>query len=367
MTISKDKFEYRDQFMTELIYCANGNRRFAEIAIRYGLTYGAQLPATVYYPPVFADQNWKQPDRTKYMAALAEHKPRMATVLDWERDDQYNEALSWAWEAAQHVSEAVIIIPKVIGGIPRLPRTIAGKQVRLGYSVPTKFGATQVPQWEFMGWPVHALGGSPMRQLELAAYLDIRSADGNYIQGEALKRGQVFVPGASCNFPKFYELVERRESDVPYAAFTLSVINMLNAWQHITAAIRYATEADLPAIKAIANQYRSELGYVMFPALRTAISKDELFVAVYDSRVVGFVNWHRRRDGWSTVYDIAVHRDFRGQCIGQALMNAVPKPVRLKTTTDNVTAQRFYEAYGFENVRTEAGRKRELYVFEMVA
>lgn len=85
----------------ELIYCAAGNARFAQIAIDAGFLYGAQLPGTTYHPIWFADQNWKKPDRTKYMAALAEHRPHMASVLDLERADQLDEVLSWAEEAAQ--------------------------------------------------------------------------------------------------------------------------------------------------------------------------------------------------------------------------------------------------------------------------
>lgn len=141
-----------------LIYCAAGNKRFAETAIRYGFRYGAQLPGTTYFPVHFTDQNWRKPDRTRYIRALAEKRPALATVLDWEREEQLPEVLAWAQEAAQYASEAVIIIPKVIGGIEKLPREIGGKPVRLGYSVPTKFGATSVPQWEFRGWPVHLPG-----------------------------------------------------------------------------------------------------------------------------------------------------------------------------------------------------------------
>jgi hypothetical protein len=81
------------------------------------MTYGAQLPATVYYPPQFVDQDWKRPDRAAYVAAVAQHRPRMATVLDWERDEQLPEVLAWAEDVAPFV-ERVILIPKVIGGVP---------------------------------------------------------------------------------------------------------------------------------------------------------------------------------------------------------------------------------------------------------
>ena len=134
----------------EIIYCANGNRRFAEIAINHGFLYGAQMPGTVYFPPMFCDQDWKKPDREKYMTCLAEHKPYMASVLDLERPAQLDEVLGWAEDAAQWV-DVLMIIPKFFGAIELLPRSIAGKKVRLGYSVPTKIGGTEVPTWEFAG------------------------------------------------------------------------------------------------------------------------------------------------------------------------------------------------------------------------
>ncbi len=153
-----------------LIYCAGGNRRFAEIAIAAGYRFGSQLPETVYHPLYFADQDWKRPNRAAYMSALAQHRPNMASVLDWEHEGQLNEVLDWAEEAAQYV-ERVMIIPKVVGGIGRIPHAVNGCPVILGYSVPTRFGGTPLPGWEFAGWPLHLLGGSPHRQMREWSHL----------------------------------------------------------------------------------------------------------------------------------------------------------------------------------------------------
>lgn len=207
-----------------LIYCASGNRRFAEIAIAEGFQYGAKLPHTVYFPPYFADQDWKNPDRTAYMAALQEHRPHMATVLDWECPNQFAEVLDWAEEAAQYVEE-IVIIPKVQGGIPTIPRRIAGKRVVLGYSVPTKYGATPLPLWEFYGWPVHLLGGPPHRQLELAHYMDVVSIDGNYHNLKATQFCEYWQRG------QWHAVTPRRE-DAPYEAFCRSCQNIMAAWRN---------------------------------------------------------------------------------------------------------------------------------------
>jgi hypothetical protein len=166
----------------ELIYCAGKNATFEDIALQAGYRLGAQLPCATYHPIYFADQDWKAPDRQRYMTALAQHRPTMATVLDWERDEQLADVLDWAEEAAQYV-ERVLIVPKVQGGIDRLPRRIGSKKVVLAYSVPTRFGGTQVPSWEFAQWPIHLLGGSPQAQMRIAGHLnaiaEVVSADGN--------------------------------------------------------------------------------------------------------------------------------------------------------------------------------------------
>lgn len=222
-----------------LVYCAHGNRRFADIAVAAGYRYGAQLPNTVYHPPYMADQNWKKPNRPAYMTALAQHRPTIATVLDWEREDQLPDVLSWAEEAAQYV-ERVMVVPKVIGGISRIPRRVGGKDVVLAYSVLTRFGGSQVPLWELAGWPVHLLGGSPNAQkhiyLTLRGIAEVVSTDGNYAQKMAVCYGQFYDPTGSPRYrtrwwPKLAEADgERREIDMPYECFRRSCENIMTAW-----------------------------------------------------------------------------------------------------------------------------------------
>lgn len=89
-----------------VIFCSDGAPRWTPIAIEHGYRYGAQLPGTVYPehgPLYFADQDWRAPRRDRYMAELARLRPTMATVLDWEREQQLPEVLEWAEEAAQYV------------------------------------------------------------------------------------------------------------------------------------------------------------------------------------------------------------------------------------------------------------------------
>jgi hypothetical protein len=148
---------------------------------------------------------------------------------------QLPEVLAWAEDASRFV-RVVVIIPKVSGAIDCLPRSIAGAEVRLGYSVPTRFGGTCVPVWEFAGWPVHLLGGAPHRQMELARYLDVRSVDGNMAQKLAVRWCQFWCPGTAREasnrwWPKLSEVGDYRKEGAPYEAFERSCRNIRDAWR----------------------------------------------------------------------------------------------------------------------------------------
>lgn len=220
-----------------LIYCAGGNPVMAEIAIDAGFMYGSQIPETIHWPIYFADQDWQKPDKDIYISGLKEHRPTMATVLDWEQSEQLPEVLSWAEAAAAYV-ETVVIIPKVQGGIIRLPRTIAGAKVRLGYSVPTKYAGTELPLWEFIGWPIHLLGGSPQKQIELSKYLDVRSADGNMANKMAVRHCQYWVNGtARYASNRWWPTLKEANNgtnwegeNAHYEAFRRSCENIFKAW-----------------------------------------------------------------------------------------------------------------------------------------
>lgn len=219
----------------EVIYCADGNRRLAEIALDAGMLYGARLPARgLPFRPYFTDQEWRQPDRARYMDALAEHHPHMATVLDLERWQQLDEVLNWAEEAARY-AQTVVIIPKAHHIIAELPRTVGGAQVRLGYSVPTRYAGTTVQLHEFEGWPVHLLGGSPEKQMALYRVLDVRSADTNMTNKQAM-RGMFWSPGLNgASNPYWPTLSEAGgwSGDAPYEAFRRSCNNVMAAWRDV--------------------------------------------------------------------------------------------------------------------------------------
>jgi hypothetical protein len=224
--------------MPTLIYCAGNNPTFCRIAVDAGYRYGARLPATTYAPVYFADQDYKRPDRQQYMTALARHRPCMATVLDWEEEKQYPEVLSWAEEASQYC-QRLIVIPKIPGSIARLPRQIHGREVVLGYAVPTAYGATCVPLWEFRGWPVHLLGGSPQRQMREWRYLslcsDVVSADGNMANLQA-HRGRYWsaTPTRTGHWQQLHTTGDTAREGANTRAFKHSCTQIYAAWCRLT-------------------------------------------------------------------------------------------------------------------------------------
>ena len=184
--------------LPRLIFCLAGNRTHMQIARDCGWEAGARLPGTLYEqhaPLIFADQDWTAYQRAlaqspaaaakrraAYIQAVAAARPWMASVLDWEYADQLSEVLEWAHELAPHVAR-VMLIPKVVKQVDRLPNEIAGVPVVLGYSIPTSHGGTRCGLREFDGRRVHLLGGSPRQQLQAAQLLagraELVSVDGN--------------------------------------------------------------------------------------------------------------------------------------------------------------------------------------------
>ncbi len=213
-----------------LIYCADGNPAFAATSVELGWKYGARLPSTVYQSVYFADQDWKKPNLDKYLAAIREHQPEVATVLDWEYDDQLPEVLVWAEAVAPFVSK-IVVIPKVPGRVDEVPEMVGGKPVVLGLSVPTSFGGTTCGIWEFERRPVHLLGGSPQAQRKFARYLNVVSLDGN-MAGQQARRGRFWSreKKSKGHWCQLSETGDNREEGVPLECFRRSLVEIMDYW-----------------------------------------------------------------------------------------------------------------------------------------
>jgi len=212
-----------------LIYCAGGNKRNMQTAVDLGWHTGARSDDRVYdihRPLYLLDCHWTQYDWTRHVRVTRTERPMLAAVPDVLSLDELPRALAQAEELGSYC-DRLLIIPKVGGLIAQLPRLIAGRSVVLGFSVPTRYGATPVPAWEFSGWPVHLLGGTPRAQVRLAHYLDVVSADGNMAQKIA-NVGSVFTP--TCGNAPLRTFMDDVTDDVPYTCFRLSLIHIRGYW-----------------------------------------------------------------------------------------------------------------------------------------
>jgi GNAT superfamily N-acetyltransferase len=134
--------------------------------------------------------------------------------------------------------------------------------------------------------------------------------------------------------------------------------------------VRRASPDDLAPVKHLADQHRHELGFVLLPSLREQIDKGEMLVAVQAGQVVGFVDYHIRRDNQLTLYHIAVHPDWQRHGLGRMLLNSLETIARakecgfilLKCPTD-LDANEFYATQGYTLRETSNGRKRPLNVW----
>lgn len=129
--------------------------------------------------------------------------------------------------------------------------------------------------------------------------------------------------------------------------------------------IRKATTEDKDAIIKIWRANETMLGKPQYPALNSKIAAGTCHVAEIENSVVGFVVYNARKDG-GTIYYIATDESARNKGVGAALLWSVPCPIRLKVTTDNVDAIRFYEHHHMIKVDSESSRTgRELYIYEL--
>ena len=137
--------------------------------------------------------------------------------------------------------------------------------------------------------------------------------------------------------------------------------------------IRKATDGDLDAIKRLADRHKTELGFILRPALAKAIADRELFVAeVPQGPIVGFVHYHHRRDQQTTLYHIVVNEAFRRLGVGQALVHALSKEAERRGKTvvllkcpQNLSANHFYQKIGFTLSVVEEGKRRPLNVWTL--
>ncbi len=137
----------------------------------------------------FIDIDWKNYDFERHLHAVRIHRPALTVARDVICSNDLDSIVREAELLNQHANK-IIIVPKdrALESEARLGVPI---MFRLGYSIPTKYGGTEIPVEKFTG-PVHLLGGRPDVQRQLAEKMNVVSLDGNRITLDA-KFGDVFI------------------------------------------------------------------------------------------------------------------------------------------------------------------------------
>lgn len=181
---------------------------------------------------MFIDNEWHGYDHAEHVAAVAEFHPKYATTRDVMTKAQCDESgvefltfaqiMEQAEEIAQHCDN-VIVIPKH-DVIDKIPETIGGKRVVLGYSVPSSYGQTEILPERFKGRPVHLLGGPWSKQRALLTVLgeDCVSIDNNQIL-KISQYGQVCMRDGSLRPIREFPGADGITSRTMYAALALSL------------------------------------------------------------------------------------------------------------------------------------------------
>jgi ribosomal protein S18 acetylase RimI-like enzyme len=134
-----------------------------------------------------------------------------------------------------------------------------------------------------------------------------------------------------------------------------------------------AMEGDLRPCKRIADQHRTELGFLTLAVFEDAARRGQLLVAHAAPGVLGFVRFNQHRRGTETaLYDIAVDRTWQGRGVGRALVvrlalesrRAEREAIVLKCP-EELEANRFYERLGFQAMGIDPGRRRMLRLWRL--
>jgi hypothetical protein len=148
-------------------------------------TRAGWLPAARYtdlrkvrrYPRLgLLDICWRRYSFDRHFAAVKQTRPLMTVARDIQSADEVELTLREAEFLARYAA-FIIIVPKDPHLAERLENIIPAHYI-LGYSVPTRYGATCIPP-EVFTRPVHLLGGRPDVQRRLAEIMKVVSFDCN--------------------------------------------------------------------------------------------------------------------------------------------------------------------------------------------
>lgn len=128
----------------------------------------------------------------------------------------------------------------------------------------------------------------------------------------------------------------------------------------------------IDGVKVLADANRDIFGFITRPAFYEALQGKQLIVALRNHDVIGFLRYHhRKRDKQTTLYDICVTAEARGQGVGQCMLDLLLDRCRSHCRDKVVlkcpvllTANSFYARNGFVCTGTLEGKQRQINVWQ---
>lgn len=176
------------------IYVRGGDKTAPVIARKAGALYGTRDDYTIYDDIHMLDANWKACDWQRMLSIIAEHKPHMVVVPDYEAHEQLPTVLSRVHELRKIGTPEILIVPKFRHAVLDIPSDCI-----VAVSMPAPSYAGFLPDFRLLkDRRCHLLGGRPdstktrIGQAEAIRKItgaggQVVSVDGNY----SARAGQV--------------------------------------------------------------------------------------------------------------------------------------------------------------------------------
>lgn len=150
------------------------------IAVRYGWFPGARYTnlrdIRGYDRLGFLDIDWKNYSFKRHLEAAKSTRPMMTVAEDITKIHSIERIIDQAFELQQYC-DRVVVVPKN-QNLMSIMNDVIPQLFVLGYSVPTRYGSTNIPLRYFRR-PIHLLGGRPDNQRRLAEIAPVISLDCN--------------------------------------------------------------------------------------------------------------------------------------------------------------------------------------------
>ncbi|WP_048108637.1 N-acetyltransferase [Methanosarcina barkeri] len=157
-----------------------------------------------------------------------------------------------------------------------------------------------------------------------------------------------------------------------YEKYNSDFDRMLNSDVEVTK----ARLEEVPQIKSIADKNKNLIGFILRGSLVESIEKENLVVLKYKKIIIGFINYHHRKDSQTTLYEICVDENNRNKGYGKILINYLlqeaksqkKKTLLLNCPIDGI-AHSFYLRCGFKikstRTHTKNGKKLVTWVYKL--